>query len=110
MAGFFAGIAGSLFVIFAEFVSLSAIGLTMSTEILFMTFIGGTGSFLGPVLGAGVYIYFTEWVSDITENWEFFLGLLFVILILYANKGLISLIPTRLKVFWNKKTPVGGER
>lgn len=110
MAGFFAGIAGSLFVIFAEFVSLNAIGLPMSTEILFMTFIGGTGSFLGPVLGAGVYIYFTEWVSDITENWEFFLGLLFVILILYANKGLISLIPTRLKVFWNKKTPVGGER
>lgn len=110
MAGFFAGIAGSLFVIFAEFVSLNAIGLPMSTEILFMTFIGGTGSFLGPVLGAGVFIYFTEWVSDITENWEFFLGLLFVILILYVNKGLISLIPTRLKVFWNKKTPVGGER
>jgi branched-chain amino acid transport system permease protein len=110
MAGFFAGIAGSLFVVFAEFVSLDVIGLPLSTEILFMTFIGGTGSFLGPVLGAGVFIYFTEWVSSITEHWEFFLGLLFVILILYANKGLISLIPTRIKEFLGKKAPVGGER
>ncbi len=110
MAGFFAGIAGSLFVVFAEFISLDAIGLPMSTEVLFMTFIGGTGSFLGPVLGAGVFIYFTEWVSDITEHWEFFLGLLFVILILYANKGLISLIPAKLKEFFGEKAPVGGER
>ena len=91
------------------FRSLDVIGLPMSTEILFMTVIGGTGSFLGPVLGAGVFIYFTEWVSEITEHWEFFLGLLFVLLILYANKGLIGLIPAKLKGFWSKKTPVGGE-
>ncbi|MBW1850608.1 MAG: branched-chain amino acid ABC transporter permease [Deltaproteobacteria bacterium] len=109
MAGFFAGIAGALFAVFEEFVSLDAISLPMGTEALFMTIIGGTGSFLGPVLGAGVFIYFTEWVSDITEHWEFFLGLLFVLLILYANKGLISLIPAKLKEFWGKKAPVGGE-
>ncbi len=103
MAGFFAGIAGALFAFFQEFVSLEAIGLPMSTEVLFMTFIGGTGSFFGPVLGAGVFIYFTEWVSGITEHWEFFLGLLFVLLILYANRGLIGLIPTKIKnVFANQ--------
>jgi branched-chain amino acid transport system permease protein len=100
MAGFFAGIAGALFAFFQEFVSLDSINMAMSTEVLFMTFIGGTGAFLGPVLGAAVFIYFTEWVSDITERWEFFLGLLFVILILYANKGLIGLIPVKIKEFW----------
>ena len=102
MAGFFAGIAGGLFAFFEEFVSLDAINMAMSTEVLFMTFIGGKGSFLGPVLGAGVFIYFTEWVSDITVHWEFFLGLLFVLLILYANKGLIGLVPSRIKDFWLK--------
>jgi len=102
IAGFFAGIAGGLFAFFEEFVSLDAINMAMSTEVLFMTFIGGTGSFFGPILGAGVFIYFTEWVSDITVHWEFFLGLLFVLLILYANKGLIGLVPSRIKGFWLK--------
>jgi branched-chain amino acid transport system permease protein len=103
MAGFFAGIAGALFALFEEFVSLDAIGLPMSTEVLFMTFIGGTGSFWGPILGAGVFIYFTEWVSGITEHWEFFLGLLFVLLILYANRGLIGLVPSKIKSVFAQK-------
>jgi len=109
MAGFFAGIAGGLFAFFEEFVSLDTINITMSTEVLFMTFIGGTGSFWGPVLGAGVFIYFTEWVSDITEHWEFFLGLLFVLLILYANKGLIGLVPSKIKGFWLENKQSGGQ-
>lgn len=94
IAGFFAGIAGSLFAIFQEFVSLDTINLTMSTEVLFMTFIGGVGSFFGPVLGAAVYIYFIESVSRITTHWQFFLGLLFIFLILFAHKGLIGLVPS----------------
>jgi branched-chain amino acid transport system permease protein len=109
MAGFFAGIAGSLFAFFEEFVSLNTINITMSTEVLFMTFIGGIGSFWGPILGAGVFIYFTEWVSGITEHWEFFLGVLFVLLILYANKGLIGLVPSKIKGFWTENKQSGEQ-
>jgi branched-chain amino acid transport system permease protein len=109
MAGFFAGIAGSLFAFFEEFVSLDTINITMSTEVLFMTFIGGIGSFWGPILGAGVFIYFTEWVSGITEHWEFFLGVLFVLLILYANKGLIGLVPSKIKGFWTENKQSGEQ-
>lgn len=94
VAGLVAGIAGSLFALFEEFVSTDAIDLAMSIQVVFMTFIGGVGSFFGPILGAGVYIYFTEWISSITERWEFFLGLLFIFLILFAHRGLIGLIPT----------------
>jgi branched-chain amino acid transport system permease protein len=93
MSAFFAGIAGSLFVLFEEFVSTDAIDLYMATQVIFMAFIGGVGSFLGPVLGAGVFIYFTEWISSITERWEFFLGLLFIFLIMFAHRGLVDLIP-----------------
>jgi branched-chain amino acid transport system permease protein len=106
-AAFFAGVSGSLFALFEEFVSLDAINITMSTEILFMTFIGGTGSFFGPILGASVYIYFTEWMSRITERWEFFLGLLFILLILYAHKGLIGLVPSKVKGLLAVKPPRG---
>jgi branched-chain amino acid transport system permease protein len=94
VAGFVAGIGGSLFALFEEFVSTDAIDLAMSIQVVFMAFIGGVGSFFGPILGAAVYIYFTEWISSITARWEFFLGLLFIFLILFAHRGLIGLIPT----------------
>jgi len=95
LAGFFAGVAGSLFALFEEFVSLDAINLALSTQVLFMTFIGGIGSFLGPILGAAVYIYFTHWVSSMTTHWPFFLGLLFISLVLFAHRGLMGLVPRR---------------
>lgn len=93
----FAGIAGSLFALFQDFVAPSAISLSMSTEVLFMAFLGGTGSFLGPVLGAAIFVYFTDWISSLTERWEFILGVLFIVLVLYFPKGFIGLIPARLK-------------
>ncbi|MGO9568765.1 MAG: branched-chain amino acid ABC transporter permease [Desulfomonilaceae bacterium] len=93
----FAGIAGSLFALFQDFVAPSAISLSMSTEVLFMAFLGGTGSFLGPLLGAAIFVYFTDWISSLTERWEFILGLLFIVLVLYFPQGFIGLIPVRLK-------------
>ena len=53
--------------------------------------VSGTGAFLGPFLGAAVYIVFQDWLSKTTENWHFFLGLAFVLMILYAHDGLIGL-------------------
>jgi branched-chain amino acid transport system permease protein len=97
LAAFYAGIAGGLFALFQDFVAPSAIGMGMSTEVLFMAFLGGTGSFFGPVLGAAIFVYFTDWVSSITEHWEFILGVLFILLVLYFHQGFIGLIPARLK-------------
>lgn len=97
LAAFYAGIAGSLFAVVQDFVATSAIGLGMSTEVLFMAFLGGTGSYFGPVFGAAIFVYFTDWISSITEHWEFFLGVLFIILVLYFHQGFIGLIPSKLK-------------
>lgn len=96
-ASFFAGIAGSLFALFQDFVATSAVDLLMSTEVIMMTFLGGTGSFFGPVLGAAIFVYFTDWISSLTDRWEFILGVLFIVLVLYFHQGAIGLIPKRLK-------------
>jgi len=106
LSAFFAGIAGSLFALFQDFVAPSAISLAMSTEVLFMAFLGGTGSFFGPILGAAIFVYFTDWISSITERWEFILGLLFIVLVLYFHQGFIGLIPARLKRLF----AIGGNR
>jgi len=91
ICSFFAGIAGSLFAFFQGFVSTSSIDGAMSMQVVFMTFIGGAGSFLGPIIGSGVYLYFTSWVSRITDRWEFVLGVLFILLVMYLRTGLVGL-------------------
>jgi len=92
ICSFFAGLAGSLFTLFQGIVSTSSIDTTMSMQVVFMTFIGGAGSFLGPILGTGVYLYFTDWVSRVTDRWEFILGVLFILLVMYFRTGLVGLI------------------
>jgi branched-chain amino acid transport system permease protein len=93
VSAFFAGIAGSLFGFFQGFVSTNCIDASTSMHVIFMSFIGGVGSFFGPILGAGVYLYFTDWVSRLTDRWEFVLGVLFILLVMYARTGLVGFIP-----------------
>jgi branched-chain amino acid transport system permease protein len=86
-----AAVAGALFAAFQRLMSPAALDLAIGTEVVFMAVLGGTGAFLGPFLGAAVYMVFQDWLSKTTENWPFFLGLGFVVMILYAHEGLIGL-------------------
>jgi branched-chain amino acid transport system permease protein len=97
MAAFFAGIAGSLYALFQDFVATSSVDLVMATQVIMMAILGGTGSFLGPALGACIFVYFTDWISHLTDRWEFILGVFFIILVLYFHRGAIGLIPKKLK-------------
>lgn len=91
ITGCLAGLAGSFYTMFNSFVSLDAISIEMTTKVLLMTFIGGTGSFAGPILGAYFYTYVQDFLSDLTENWPLIMGMLFIIMVLYAPGGLSGL-------------------
>jgi len=105
MAAFFAGIAGSLYALFQDFVATSSVDLVMATQVIMMAILGGTGAFLGPALGACIFVYFTDWISHLTDRWEFILGALFIILVLYFHRGAIGLIPKKLKsIFFSAKS------
>jgi len=88
----FAGLSGSFYALFFKFVGVDAIGIDMTTSALLMTFIGGTRHFFGPVLGAGFYIYLQNFLSNITDRWPLFMGILFVLMVLFAPRGLAGLI------------------
>lgn len=92
VAAVLAGIAGALFAAFQRLISPAALDLSTGTEVVFMAILGGTGAFLGPFLGAAVYILVQDWLSRATEHWPFLLGLLFVVMILYAHRGLVGLL------------------
>lgn len=104
--GALAGFAGSFYALFFEFSSVSAISIDMTTTVLLMTFIGGTGSFGGPILGAVVFTYLQDFLSDITDRWPLIMGLIFIVMVLYVPKGtsgVISMLKTRLFAGKNKE-------
>lgn len=92
LAGFFAGIAGSLAAINFEIVNSSYVGAVQSGQVLLAAFIGGVGSFIGPVLGAVLVTYLQLTLSDITEVWQLYFGLLFVGMVMFAPFGLAGLL------------------
>lgn len=91
-AGAIAGLAGSFYALHFQFVSLSAISVDKTTAVLLMTFVGGTGRFWGPILGAFVFIILQNYLSNITDRWPLFMGLIFILMVLFAPGGLSQII------------------
>jgi branched-chain amino acid transport system permease protein len=102
-SGVIAGIAGIFYTLHFEFVSISAISPEMTTAALLMAFVGGTKTFWGPILGAFVYIILQNYLSNVTDRWPLFMGLLFVIMVLFVPGGLSNVIMnTKQRFFGNK--------
>jgi len=90
--GALAGLAGAFYTLHFQFVSQSAISVDLTTTVLLMTFVGGTGTFWGPILGAFVYIIVQNYLSDITDRWPLFMGAIFVVMVLLIPGGLSQII------------------
>ena len=98
LSGFFAGIAGGLSSINYEIVTAENVGALASGSVLIATFIGGAGFFFGPIIGIVVFFVMVTAVGGMTQAWLFYLGLLFLIMVLYAPGGFASLILMHLPV------------
>ena len=92
IAGFFAGVAGGLSAITFEIASAENLTLEASGTILLVTFIGGTGFFLGPVLGAILFTLLQTVLSFETDLWQLYLGILFLACVMFFPDGLAGLI------------------
>ncbi len=95
MLAFFAGVSGALYAQFQEFIGASSIDLVMSTHVIFMAFIGGIGNFWGPLLGSGIFVYLSEYLSHYTDRWELIFGVVVVILVLLAPQGILGITRKR---------------
>jgi len=101
--GAVAGLAGSFYTLHFQFVSISAISVDMTTAVLLMAFVGGTKTFWGPILGAFVYIILQNYLSDITDRWPLFMGLIFVFMVLFIPGGLSEVLMNIRQRFFGKK-------
>jgi branched-chain amino acid transport system permease protein len=92
LAGLFAGVAGGLTAINFELMSSTQLGVAQSGTVILMTYIGGVGEFAGPILGAILLTYLQVTLSDVTDVWELYLGLLFIGMVMFAPEGLAGLL------------------
>lgn len=92
LAGFFAGIGGGLYAITYEIVTFDSLAAPLSANALLMAYIGGTGVFGGPILGAVLITLLQSGVSLLSNSWLVYVGVLFIAMVIFAPTGLAGLI------------------
>jgi branched-chain amino acid transport system permease protein len=98
VSAFFAGISGGLAAINFEIVSAENVSAARSGGVLLAAFIGGAMFFFGPIIGSVIFVLFAIALSEWTKAWQFYLGVFFVLMVLYAPGGIASLILMNLRV------------
>ena len=93
ISGAMCGLAGALLVNQTEYLTPEFMHWTRSGEIMFMVILGGIGTLMGPVLGAAVFLLLEDVLSAWTVHWQIILGPFLVLVVLFAKKGLIGLVP-----------------
>jgi branched-chain amino acid transport system permease protein len=89
LSGFWAGVAGLLFIYYNQFISPQVVALTTSAEALLMVISGGSGTLLGPIFGAAIVVVMKNVASAYIERWNLVLGLIFILIISFMPEGLV---------------------
>ncbi len=84
----FAGVGGALAAVNFELMNAQAIGAGQSGMVLLMTFVGGIGHFIGPIIGAVLITFLQISLSDITKAWMLYFGLMFILVVMFAPGGI----------------------
>jgi branched-chain amino acid transport system permease protein len=99
-----AGVAGALLTQTTQFAGLSTLGFEISGEVLVMLVLGGVGRLYGAFLGPAVYIVARDYLAKQTpEYWYMGIGILLVLIVLFARGGMLGLLDKLISRARNKK-------
>ena len=98
IAGFFAGVAGGMYALNFEIATAEVVGAARSGGYLLFTFLGGATFFFGPIIGAVLMVLAGVLLSELTKAWLLYLGLVFLLMVMYAPGGVASLIMMNVRV------------
>jgi branched-chain amino acid transport system permease protein len=93
---FFVSVAGTLYALLNNFIDPRALRWDQSGNFVIVAVLGGMRSFWGPLVGAAVFVVLQDYVSSQTENWMSFVGLVFVLVVLFFPRGVLGIIRRRL--------------
>jgi branched-chain amino acid transport system permease protein len=92
VASGFTGLAGALYGLVYGIVPIDAIHWLRSGDVVFMTLIGGSGNFFGPLIGAVLFIWLSETVSLFWDRWPMILGVVFALVVLFLRGGVVEIV------------------
>jgi branched-chain amino acid transport system permease protein len=102
LSGAMCGLAGALLVNHTAYLTPEFMNWTRSGELMFMVILGGIATTAGPLLGAAAFLLLEDLLQGwgllpkaVTEHWQLYLGVILVLVVLYAKRGLAGLIPGR---------------
>ena len=97
IAGFFGGVAGSLFVVVNNSVFPDMMFWTFSLEVLIMCLLGGMYTFFGPLAGASILVLLRVFVSVYTQYWSLLLGAILTLVIIFLPDGVLGYAVRRFR-------------
>jgi branched-chain amino acid transport system permease protein len=97
ISGFFAGVAGVLFVVVDTTVFPDMLFWTLSMEIMIMCLLGGSFTFMGPILGAALIVLLRTFISTYTVYWALFLGIILMLIIFFLPDGVLGYFQKKFK-------------
>jgi branched-chain amino acid transport system permease protein len=89
---FFVSLAGTLYALLSNFADPRALRWDMSGNFVIIAVLGGMRSFWGPLVGAAIFVVLQDYISSQTENWMSFIGLFFVLVVLFFPRGVLGII------------------
>ncbi len=92
ISGAITGLAGALFADLNRFVSPTMFSWQLSGELIVLIIIGGVGRLMGPVIGAILFVVLEHWIGGITDFWHVWLGVVLLLIVLFARGGVIGLL------------------
>ena len=88
----FVSVAGALYALLNNFVDPRALYWSQSGDFVIMAVLGGMRSFWGPLIGAAIFVTLQDYLSSQTENWMWFVGLFFVLVVLFFPRGILGML------------------
>lgn len=109
VSGAISGLAGVLFTLFDRIATPDMAHWSFSARPVLMTILGGSGTFLGPVVGAAAFLGLEQLVTRWTQDWLFVLGLVLVPIVLFFPRGLVGTAEALLARRSERRNATPGE-
>mgnify|MGYP003328971817 FL=1 len=97
-AAFWAAVSGLLYIYYHKYIHPTSLSLTSSAEGLLAVIAGGSGTLVGPIVGAAIVVLLKNYVSAYVERWNMLLGFVFVFIVIFMPEGLVP----GLRRWWGK--------
>ncbi|MDF2854683.1 MAG: putative leucine transporter permease [Neobacillus sp.] len=106
VSGVLAGIAGILYAMSLRFVNTSVFSMDITLDALLMTIIGGVGTLVGAIIGAGLIEFAHDWLTELAkvhwifERWIIFFGIIYILVVIFFPLGIVGSLR---KINWKRK-------